>query len=139
MIDQQIENEQLVQDAQSYHGIRRDLHRVKNLIGRGEFSKAVRVVDQILGRLNGDNRGQRFTKIGIVYKTSDPNFRCGFNDQERAKRVGRDAAVNDCYRAGFNSCREVSNVITANGYLGRINGTYYGYGCRAEVVVRGLR
>ena len=33
----------------------------------------------------------------------------------------------------------MSNVITANGYLGTINGTYYGWGCKASVVVRGNR
>lgn len=116
------------------------LRRVKDMLTRGNTSRAIQRLDRIIDRLDrGGQPGQTFNRIGIVYNTNNSRFRCSLSDERRAMDIGANSARDFCYRAGNTSCQVVSNVITANGYLGYINGTYYGYGCTASAVVRGTR
>ena len=100
--------------------------------------KALGSIDRLLETLkDGQQNEKTYTGLGIVYKAHTANFRCNYSNMERAKQSGRNYTIDKCYRAGNSNCRVLSNRIIKNGYLGYINGNYYGYGCTASVIVRG--
>ncbi len=114
------------------------LRRVKSLLEENDVDRAIRKLDRIIERLEqGGGIGKTFNRIGIVYNTLDYSFRCNGFNQDRAKQIAADSAKSLCFRAGHRRCEVMSNVLTGNGYIGYLNGIYYGYGCTASAVVHG--
>jgi hypothetical protein len=119
---------------------RRALRRVKMLINENRLDEAVDKINRLLRYSDTDpspQPGTNFSMLGLVYKQYDSNFRCNNVDKDRAIRIAKNAAMNRCYNAGKTSCRVLNTYIKANGFLGSINGKFYGFGCSAEAIVRG--
>ncbi|MGB0455183.1 MAG: hypothetical protein ACPGJV_15860 [Bacteriovoracaceae bacterium] len=119
--------------------IRQDLRFIKRMILRGDDRAAIRRIDDLLQDGSGGDRVRTYTMSGIVYNTANANFRCSYTDQQRAKRIASDGAQRECYQKGHSRCVERTVSITRNGYIGSINGRYYGYGCVAKSVYHGSR
>ena len=83
------------------------------------------------------NRSWRYQGWAILYRRNDPRFYCDHYQKNEARRRAADTALNNCYYSGRYNCRIISSWIFANGYLGYIDGIYYGYGCAAEATAEG--
>lgn len=118
--------------------LRTDLIRAREFILRGDSQSALYVIDQLISQTGGGLPPRDFVRLGIVHNTTNSTFRCSSVDQNRAMEVASRAAVNDCRMAGYNSCRIIRAFIRSNGFIGTINGIYYGYGCVSDATARGF-
>lgn len=129
-----------LESAKSAFDIRYDLLQTRRAILNGDSQTALYLVDKMLAQTGGGGGGYptNFTRLGIVYSVNDAAFRCSSAQQRQAVEVAARAAINDCFNAGLRDCRISSSYLRVNGYIGSINGTFYGYGCVSEATAQGI-
>ncbi len=118
--------------------LKSDLIQARQFILNGQSQSALYIIDRLIAQTGEGLPPRDFVRLGLVYNTSDSFFRCNINQQNQAIDVASRAAVNDCRGSGYSSCRIVNAFIRSNGYIGVVNGVYYGYGCVSEATARGF-
>lgn len=116
--------------------IQEDLREIRRQLEFNNKSEAMRILDRLIEA--DTNPVQTFMFMGLVY-SHDPYFRCNPRQEREAMRIAQRGAEDACFNKGLMMCQLASNTIRTNGYIGFINGVYYGYGCLAEALVEGSR
>lgn len=114
--------------------IQDDLLEIRRQLESDNKSEAIRILDRLID--GNSNPVENFTYMGIVY-SHDPYFRCNVRQERDAMMIAQRGAEDACFNKGLLTCQLTSNAIRTNGYIGFINGVYYGYGCLAEALVQG--
>lgn len=122
------------EDSLSCKEIQRDLMQIRQAVRNDNKLRALRLLDRLID--NNNQPDQSFRYISVKY-SNDPSFRCTAFDKHEVVRRAERSAESACYQKGLNNCRVINSLLTHDGYIGSLHGTYYGYGCAAEAIARG--
>lgn len=115
----------------------RELRDIRSDLEQRRSQMALDKVNHLIRSLEREPHERTYSSTWVVYSTTNTNFRCDYRQERNAIQRAENSAIQKCYEDGAKDCLLLNSMISKNGYLGTINGNYYGYGCQSDAIVRG--